>query len=121
MNKAFEYESKYKDGKLIERRWSVGPILVSGVVALVLGLAGKAFIPASLLPRLFGHDRLQQAIEKALATGCTDPAAVRHLLHAGELKHTICEVIDVGLLERYERPLPVMNEYDRLLQAGGAQ
>ena len=27
-------------------------------------------------------------------------------------------MIDVGLLERYERPLPVMNEYDRLLLAG---
>jgi hypothetical protein len=25
------------------------------------------------------------------------------------------------LLERYERPLPVMNEYDQLLLAGGAQ
>jgi hypothetical protein len=30
-------------------------------------------------------------------------------------------VIEIGLLERYERPLPVMNEYDRLLMAGGAQ
>ena len=54
-------------------------------------------------------------------TGCTDPAAVRHLLHAGELKHTVCEVLDIGSLERYERPLPVMHEYDRLLVAGGAQ
>jgi transposase len=72
------------------------------------------------LTRQFGHDRLQQAIEQALATGCTDPAAVQHLLHAGELKHAACEAIDVGLLERYERPLPVMNEYDQLLMAGGA-
>jgi hypothetical protein len=74
-----------------------------------------------MLTRQHGHERLRQAIEKALATGCTDPAAVRHLLHAGELMHTVCEVIDIGLLERYERPLPVMNEYDRLLVAGGAQ
>jgi hypothetical protein len=49
MNKAFEYESKYKDGKLVERRWSVGPILVSGFVALVLGLAGKALVSPSWL------------------------------------------------------------------------
>jgi hypothetical protein len=55
MNKAFEYESKYKDGKLIERRWSVGPILVSGFVVLVLGLAGKALVLPSLLPRLLGR------------------------------------------------------------------
>ena len=81
----------------------------------------RQMIELLMLTRQHGHDRLRQAIEKALATGCTDPAAVRHLLHAGELKHTICEVIDVGLLERYERPLPVMNEYDRLLMAGGAQ
>jgi hypothetical protein len=73
------------------------------------------------LVRQHGQARLQQAIEKALATGCTDPAAVRHLLHAGELNHVACEAIDVGFLERYERPLPVMNEYDQLLMAGGAQ
>ena len=73
------------------------------------------------LTRQHGHDRLRQAIEKALATGCTDPAAVRHLLHAGELNHVSCEAIDVGMLERYERPLPVMLEYDQLLMAGGAQ
>ena len=81
----------------------------------------KQMIEMLKLVRQYGHDRLRQAIEKALATGCTDPAAVRHLLHAGELNHLICEAIDVGLLERYERPLPVMNEYDQLLMAGGAQ
>jgi transposase len=73
------------------------------------------------LTRQHGHERLRQAIEKALATGCADPAAVRHLLHAGELNHAVCEAIDVGLLERYERPLPMMNEYDQLLMAGRAQ
>ena len=30
-----------------------------------------------------------------------------------------CEAIDIGSLERYQRPLPVMNEYDLLLMAGG--
>jgi hypothetical protein len=29
--------------------------------------------------------------------------------------------MDIGFLERYARPLPVMNEYDQLLQAGAAQ
>jgi transposase len=81
----------------------------------------RQMIEMLMLTRQHGHDRLREAIEKALATGCTDPAAVRHLLHAGELKHTVCEVLDIGLLERYERPLPVMHEYDRLLVAGGAQ
>jgi hypothetical protein len=73
------------------------------------------------LTRQHGHDRLRQAIEKALVTGCTDPAAVEHLLHAGKLKRVACEAIDVGLLGRYERPLPVMYENGQLLMAGGAQ
>jgi hypothetical protein len=58
MNKAFEYEAKYKDSKLIERKWSIGPILVSGFVALVLSLAGEAMIPPSWLAGLFGRPPL---------------------------------------------------------------
>ena len=56
MHKAIEHESKYKNGKLVERRWSVGPILIWGLVALVLGLAGKTFVlPSAVLPRLLGR------------------------------------------------------------------
>jgi hypothetical protein len=66
-----------------------------------------------------GRGRLRAAIETALATGCTDAAAVQHLLHAPDLNRTPCEAIDIGSLERYQRPLPVMNEYDQLLVAGG--
>ena len=66
-----------------------------------------------------GHGRLRAAIETALATGCTDAAAVQHLFHAPDLNRTPCEAIDIGSLERYQRPLPVMNEYDQLLMAGG--
>ena len=65
--------------------------------------------------------KLQEAIESALASDCYDAAAVRHLLHAAELRHTFCEVLDVGGLERYERPLPVMHDYDQLLSAGVAR
>jgi len=56
-----------------------------------------------------------------LAASCFDPAAIRHLLNADELRHASCEAIDVGALERYARPLPGMHEYDQLLTAGGAQ
>jgi hypothetical protein len=55
MNKAIEYECKYEDGKLTERRWSVGAILVWGIVALVLGLAGKALVTPSWLAGLAGR------------------------------------------------------------------
>jgi hypothetical protein len=54
VNKAFEYESRYDKNGRPERRWSVGAVLVWGVVALVLGLAGKAFVLPSILPQLIG-------------------------------------------------------------------
>jgi hypothetical protein len=68
-----------------------------------------------------GTIRLQEAIESALMGGCSDAAAVHHLLNAEELRHRSCEAINVGALERYARPLPVMQEYDQLLTAGGAR
>jgi hypothetical protein len=69
----------------------------------------------------YGSLKLQEAIESALAGSCYDAAAVRHLLNAEELRHVSCEAINVGALERYARPLPVMVEYDQLLIAGGAR
>ena len=73
------------------------------------------------LGRAHGRDRLQEAIEQALAAGCADPAAVRHLLQVQELQHVSCEPMEVGFLARYQRPLPALHEYDRLLAPGGAQ
>lgn len=66
-----------------------------------------------------GQARLQEAIESALAVHCYDAAAIRCLLHADELQHSRCEAVDVGVLERYARPLPAVHEYDQLLTAGG--
>jgi hypothetical protein len=68
-----------------------------------------------------GRPKLQAAIEAALDAGCFDAAAVQHLISAEELRHTACEAIDVGALQRYSRPLPVMAEYDQLLTGGGQQ
>jgi Mu transposase-like protein len=68
-----------------------------------------------------GHCKLQEAIESALAHGCYDAAAVHHLLNAEELRRASCESIDIGILERYARPLPIMQEYDQLLSMGAAQ
>lgn len=44
MHKAFESRKKFKDGKVVEHEWSIGPIVVVGLVGLVLGLAGKAIV-----------------------------------------------------------------------------
>ena len=65
--------------------------------------------------------KLQAAVESALSSSCYDAAAVHHLLNAEDLRHTECETIDVGALERYARPLPVMLEYDQLLSSGAGQ
>ena len=69
----------------------------------------------------YGQLKLQEAIESALAVGCYDAAAVRHLLNVDELRHRSCEAVEVGVLDRYARPLPLMQEYDQLLIAGGAR
>ncbi|MGH9594981.1 MAG: hypothetical protein ACRD5L_17950 [Bryobacteraceae bacterium] len=62
-----------------------------------------------------GWEVLQKAVEQALTLGCTDAAAVRHLLVAGELGHREKPMREIGLLQRYERPLPVLSDYDALL------
>jgi hypothetical protein len=64
-----------------------------------------------------GWTRLLQVVDQALALGCADAAAVRHLLMASELTHAPAPVLDLGGLKRYERPLPMIKEYDLLLSS----
>jgi len=73
------------------------------------------------LSQQYGRGKLQESVEAALEAGCSDAAAVEHLLHQEELRRSGCEALEVGALERYARPLPVMTEYDQLLTLGGAQ
>jgi hypothetical protein len=47
--------------------------------------------------------------------GCLHLAAVQYLLTADQLSRTVPEMVEIGLLERYERPMPVMTGYDQLL------
>ena len=75
----------------------------------------RQMIDLLTLSQKHGQQKLQEAVESALSSGCYDCAAVQHLLNAEGLRHTACEAIDVGALERYARPLPVMHEYDQLL------
>ena len=67
------------------------------------------------LCRQHGWAALRGAIEQALRLGSTDAAAVRHLLTAGALSHSEPPLSEIGLLARYERPLPALNDYDALL------
>jgi hypothetical protein len=64
-----------------------------------------------------GYETLRQAVESALEMGSCDVSTVRYLMTAGELDRKSPEPIDVGPLSCYERPLPVMTDYDQLLAA----
>src|SRR5207302_1776485 len=75
----------------------------------------RAMIELLGLGKRYGWDRLREAIKESLALGCTDAAAVRHLVTADELVRSHTEPCELSGLERYDRPLPQMQEYDLLL------
>ena len=77
----------------------------------------REMIELLLEGRRLGYGRLQTAVELALETGSTDAAAVRYLMTAGDLERVQPELLEVGNLSRYERPLPVLVNYDELLSA----
>ena len=62
-----------------------------------------------------GHDQLRAAVERALALGCSDAVAIRHLLGAVELAHPPDVIIELGELSQFERPAPAITQYDGLL------
>src|SRR5207249_2581224 len=75
----------------------------------------RAMIELLGLGKRYGWDRLREAIKESLALGCTDAAAVRHLVTADELVRSHTEPCELSGLERYDRPPPQMQEYDLLL------
>lgn len=74
----------------------------------------RAMVALIRLGREFGYAKLEAAVDQALDLGCTDVAAIRHLLMADQLQHAVQEPVEIGALAAYERPLPTMVEYDRL-------
>jgi transposase len=77
----------------------------------------KEMIGLLQLGRQHGQAAVRRAIETALALGCRDSGAVRHLLAASHLDRGVPVAVDIGDLVRFERPLPGMAEYDGLLAA----
>lgn len=71
------------------------------------------------LGRVHGQTALRRAITEALALGVQDSAAVRHLLSTPQLERPRPAVVEVGVLAAYERPLPDLGPYDRLLEVAG--
>jgi len=71
-----------------------------------------------------GWGRLIAAVEEALRLGVTDAAAVLHILNMPDPEQRRRYAIELAEeLAQFERPLPVMDEYDLLLKgpAGGVQ
>ncbi|MCA1606725.1 MAG: IS21 family transposase, partial [Acidobacteria bacterium] len=75
----------------------------------------KQMIELLVLGREHGFAKLAQVVTSALEMGCTDAAAVRYLLTAEHLAHVHTEALSLSSLSHYERPLPVMSDYDQLL------
>jgi transposase len=75
----------------------------------------RAMIELLNLGKAHGYERLRHTVEATLKMGSCDIATVRYLLTADDLNRPPTEAIDIGLLCRYERPMPVMSAYDQLL------
>jgi transposase len=75
----------------------------------------RQMIEVLSLIKAHGHERVRAAVAETLRRGCADAAAIRHLVEAVDLAHACRELIEVSELSRFERPLPVMTEYDGLL------
>jgi transposase len=75
----------------------------------------RQMIQVLSLIKPYGHERMRTALEEAVSLGCTDAAAIRHLVEAADLSHAREAIIELDTLSRFERPLPVMTDYDELL------
>jgi transposase len=79
----------------------------------------RAMIDVLLLGRQHGYDPMRRAIEQALTLGGSDVAVIRYLLERERTEQRAPAVaLEIGWLDRYERPLPDLQDYDRLLSAG---
>jgi transposase len=81
----------------------------------------RQMIQVLSLIRPHGHERVRAAVEEAITLGGVDAAAVRHLVEAVDLTHARETLIQLDALSRFERPLPVMTDYDGLLDQEVAQ
>jgi hypothetical protein len=63
----------------------------------------------------FGQDRLRTAVASMVSMGACDVAAVRYLLTEASRHKARPTPIDIGMLARYDRPLPDLADYDTLL------
>jgi hypothetical protein len=70
------------------------------------------------LGRQHGYAKLDEALTQALALGCSDTAAVEHLMKREQLDRAVVPRLELVALMAYERPLPSIENYDHLLGRG---
>ena len=75
----------------------------------------RSMVALLCMGREFGYAKLETAVAQAMELGCTDVAAIRHLLMSDKLQHAAATTVAIGALTAYERPLPTMAEYNQLL------
>ncbi len=61
----------------------------------------RQMIQVLSLIRQHGHGRVRAAIEEALALGCSDVAAIRHLAEAADLVRARSTIMELGALAHY--------------------
>lgn len=75
----------------------------------------RAMVEVLLWGRECGAELLCAAVEQALQSGCTDVYAVRLLVQSARLTpRAAAEVVEIGALRNYDRPLPSTQHYDQL-------
>jgi hypothetical protein len=77
----------------------------------------RAMVEVLLLGREHGWGELEGAVNQALKLGCFDVGAVRLLVRSttGSGPAKASELVEIGVLSRYDRPQPRMKDYDQLL------
>jgi hypothetical protein len=77
----------------------------------------RAMVELLIVGRQYGYEKLCEAIKHALECQYNDVAAIKHLVMAKSLVHQGVEsLVDVGLLNKYDRPLPQIANYDQFLE-----
>ncbi len=116
----------------------IGPVIGSGPLATAcmdriwghleqrLGRSGgtREMITLVRVGSVSGWSRMIAAVEEALRLGVTDAAAVLHILNMPDPQERRSYAIALAEeLVEFERPMPVMDEYDLLLKStpGGIQ
>ena len=75
----------------------------------------RMMIEILLLSRTYGAARVRQAVEETLALGASSLSAVRYLLNVDcTPTSTDVSTVEAGELNRYDRPQPTMDAYERL-------